>query len=94
MEPRKIKVALLPHERAALLRGNFVIDDVYDQLKACASSAGVKIITFTATDVHFLAGDLTHAIVKRDCRDDDIIDLSERMDYIDDTSDGSLNGWY
>lgn len=94
MEPQKIKVALLPHERAALLRGNFVIDDVDDQLKACASSADVEIITFTATDIHFLAGDLTHAIVKRGCRDDDILDLSERMDYIDDTGDGSLDAWY
>lgn len=94
MVPRKIKVALLPHERAALLRGNFVIDDVYEQLQACASSADVEVITFTATDIRFLASDLTHAIVKRGCRDDDIIDLSERMDYIDDTGDGSLDGWY
>jgi hypothetical protein len=94
MEPRKIKVALLPHERAALLKGNFVIDDVRDRLQACASSADVELITFTATDIHFLAGDLTHAIVTRGCRDDDIIDLSERMDYIDDTGDGSLDRWY
>lgn len=94
MQPRKIKVALLPHERAVLLKGKFVIDDVRDQLEACASSAAVEIITFTATDIHFLAGNLTHAIVKRGRRDDDILDLSERMDYIDDTSDGSLDAWY
>jgi hypothetical protein len=94
MEPRKIKVALLPHERAALLRGNFVRDGVRDQLNACVSSADVEIITFTGTDIHFLAGDLTHAIVKRGCRDHDIFDLSERMDYIDDTGDGSLDRWY
>jgi hypothetical protein len=94
MEPRKIKVELLPHERAALLKGNFTIDEVCDQLKACASSPDVETITFTATDVRFLAGDLNHAIVKRGCRDDDIIDLSERIDYIDETGDGSLDGWY
>ena len=94
MQPRKIKVALLPQERAALLKGNFVIDDIRDQLTACAASADIEIITFTRSDLHFLAGNLTHAIVKRGCRDQNIFDLSERMDYIDDTGDGSLNRWY
>lgn len=93
MERREIKVALLPHERAALLQGNFTIDEVCEQLQACASSPDVETITFGASDVHFLAGDLNHAIVKRGCRDDAIIDLSERLDYIDDTGDGSLDGW-
>ena len=76
-----------------MLKGKFTIDEVCDQLKACALSPEVETITFTATDVHFLAGDLNHAIVKRGCRDDDIIDLSERLDYIDETGDGSLDGW-
>ena len=93
MEGRQIKVQLLPHERAALLKGNFTIDEVHDQLKACASSSKVETITFTATDIHFLASDLNYAIVKRGCRDGDIIDLSDRLDYIDDTGDGSLDGW-
>jgi hypothetical protein len=91
---RQIRVELLPHERAVLLKGNFTIDEVLAQLKACASSEEMETITMTGVDVHFLASDLTHAIVKRGCRDQDIIDLSERLDYIDDTSDGSLEGWY
>ena len=91
---RQIPIELLPHERAALLKGNFVGDEVRDQLEACVSSSDVETITFTAADVHFLAGDLTHAIVKRGCRDPGIIDLSERLDYIDETSDGSLDRWY
>ena len=94
MERRRIRIELLPHERAALLKGNFTIDEVCDQLKACASSPNVETITFTATDVHFLAGDLTHAIVKRGCRDQDVIDLSERLDYVDQSGDGTLDGWY
>jgi hypothetical protein len=93
MEPRKIIVELLPHERAALLRGHFTIDEVREQLEACASSPRVKRITFTATDVHFLAGNLNHAIVKRGCRDEDIIELSERFDYVEQTGDGSLDAW-
>jgi len=54
----------------------------------------VETIRMTAVDVHFLAGDLTHAIVKRGCRDQDVIELSERLDYVDDTGDGSLANWY
>ena len=94
MTSRQIKIELLPHERAVLLKGYFLMDEVNDQLKACVSSPHAETITFTSTDVYLLAADLTNAIVKRGCRDDDTIDLSERMDYIYDTGDGSLDGWY
>jgi hypothetical protein len=91
---RRIQIELSPRERAALLRGNFTGDEVRDQLEACASSSKVETITFTGSDVHFLAGDLNHAIVKRGCRDEDILDLSERLDYVDQSGDGSLDGWH
>ena len=90
---RQIRIELLPHERAALLKGNFTIDNVRDQLNACASSEDVETITMTAVDVNWLASDLTHAIVKKGCRDQSVIDLSERLDYIHDTGDGSLDRW-
>jgi hypothetical protein len=54
----------------------------------------VKTILFTATDIRLLASDLTHAIVKRGCRDMDIIELSEPVDYVLDTGDGSLDAGY
>lgn len=91
---RQIQLELLPHERAAILKWNLTIDEVQDQLEACASSPDAEAIRFTAADIHFLAGDLNHAIVKRGCRDENIIDLSERLDYVDETGDGSLDGWY
>lgn len=91
---RQIQVELLPHERAALLRWKLGGDEVRAQLEASALSPDVATITFTAVDVRWLASDLTHAIVKRNCRDEDIFDLSERFDYVDDTSDGSLDGWH
>ena len=92
--PREIRIELLPYERAALLKGRFTIDQVRDQLQACVSSDDIETITMTAVDVNWLASDLTHAIVKKGCRDQDVIDLSERLDYIHDTSDGSLDRWY
>ena len=91
---RQIRLELLPHERDVLLKGNFTIDEVCDQLEASASSEDVETITMTAVDVHFLACDLTHAIVKQGCRDQDVIDLSERLDYVDQSGDGSLEAWY
>jgi hypothetical protein len=91
---REIKIQLLPHERAAILRANFYVrEEVEAQLQAYATSSKVETIIFSGADVHLLAGDLNHAIVKRGCRDEDIIDLSDRFDYINDTSDGSLQRW-
>jgi len=94
MKPRRINVELLPHERAAILRANiYVGEEVQDQLDAHASSSTAETIIFSGADVHLLAGDLNHAIVKRGCRDEDIIHLSDRFDYINDTSDGTLGRW-
>ena len=95
MEPRRIKVELLPHERAALLRSNIYVGEAIEaQLETHASSPKIATILFSGADVHLLAGDLNHAIVKRGCRDEDIIHLSDRFDYINDTRDGSLDPWY
>lgn len=91
---REIKIQLLPHERAAILRANFYVgEEVEAQLQASATSSNVETIIFSGADVHLLAGDLNHAIVKCGCRDEDLIHLSDRFDYINDTSDGSLERW-
>lgn len=94
MADRKtVQLELLPHGRQALLKWNYT-PEVREQLESCASSVRIATIVLTPTDVDWLASDLTHAIVKRGCRDQDVIDLSERLDYVDDTGDGSLDGWY
>lgn len=90
---RKIKLELLPHERAIVRKWNHT-SEVQDQLQACASSDDIETIVVSAVDIRWLASDLTHAIVKKGCRDADVIDLSERLDYIEDTGDGSLEAWY
>ena len=93
MARNEIRLELLPQEREALLKWNFT-PEVHDQLEACASSPHAESITITTTDVHWLASDLTHAIVKRGCRDEDVFELNERLDYVDESGDGSLDGWY
>ncbi len=90
---RKVKLELLPHERAIVLKWNDT-PEVQEQLDACASSDDIETITMTSVDIRWLASDLTHAIVKKGCRDADVIDLSERLDYVQDTGDGTLEAWY
>jgi hypothetical protein len=90
---REIALELLPHERAALLKWNYT-PEVREQLDACASSEDIETIVLTPVDVRWLASDLTHAIVKRGCRDEDVYELSERLDYVEQTGDGSLESWY
>jgi hypothetical protein len=90
---RNIQLELLPHERDALLKWNFT-SEVRRQLEAYASSDDAETIVIDATDLRWLASDLTHAIVKGGCRDADVIDLSERLDVVEQTGDGSLDDWY
>lgn len=93
MAGNDIKLELLPEERAALLQWT-LIPEVRSQLARHASSDDVESIRVAPSILHWLASDLTHAIVKKGCRDEVVFDLSERLDYVDDTRDGSLDSWY
>jgi hypothetical protein len=90
---REIQLELLPWEREVLLKWNYT-PEVRTQLEALVSSQDVETITITRVDLQWLASDLTHAIVKRGCRDDAAYDLSERLDYAEQSGDGSLASWY
>ena len=93
MARKNIQLQLLPEEREVLLKWIF-IPEVRSQLEACASSDQVAMITVTPTDVNWLASDLTHAIVKKGCRDSVAIDLSERLEFVEQSRDGRLESWY
>jgi len=93
MSSKPIRLQLLPEERAVLLKWIF-IPEVRSQLEACAASDEVATITVTPTDVNWLSSDLTHAIVKKGCRDPVAIDLSERLEFVEESRDGRLESWY
>jgi hypothetical protein len=94
MARKNIPLQLLPEERAVLLKWIF-IPEVRSQLEAFASSDEVATtITVTPTDLNWLVSDLNHAIVKKGCRDSVAIDLSERLEFIEQTRDGRLESWY
>lgn len=93
MARRDIQLELLPHERAALLKWNCTAG-VRDELEAGAASDDVVTLTISRVDLDWLSSDLTHIIVKRGCRDEDVFDLSERLEYVQETGDGSLEAWY
>ena len=93
MARKHIRLQLLPEEREVLLKWIF-IPEVRSQLEALASSDEVATITVMPTDVNWLVSDLNHAIVKKGCRDSIAIDLSERLEFIEQSRDGRLESWY
>lgn len=93
MARKNIQLQLLPEEREILLKWIF-IPEVRSQLEAIVSSDQVATITVTPTDVNWLVSDLNHAIVKKGCRDSVAIDLSERLEFIEQSGDGRLESWY
>ena len=92
MVGREIELELLPRERDVLLKWNHT-PEVEAQLKAFASSRDVHSIKIPRFVLGWLASDLNHAIVKRGCRDQDAIDLAERLDYAEQSGDGLLDSW-
>lgn len=92
MTAREILVELLPHERDVILRC-IMTPEVRDRLQPLAASQDIETIRLDRVLVHWIAGDLTHAIAKGNQCDEAIIDLAERFDYIDDTGDGRLESW-
>jgi len=93
MARKNIPLQLLPEERAILLKWIF-IPEIRSQLESLVPSDQVATITVTPTDVNWLVSDLTHAIVKKGCRDSVAIDLSERLEFIEQSRDGRLESWY
>jgi hypothetical protein len=93
MARKNIRLQLLPEEREVLLKWIF-IPEVRSQLEAFASSDEIATITVTPTDVNWLVSDLNHAIVKKGCRDSVALDLSERLEFIEQSRDGRLESWY
>ena len=92
MTRRDITLELLPSERAALLEWNYT-PEVREQLEALAGSDALESITVAPSVLRWLASDLDHAIVKRGCRDDVVIELAERLEYVERTGDGKLDSW-
>lgn len=90
---RTIELELWPWERRVLTKW-LHLPELKSALAPIASSNKVESITIDAVTLHWMACDLTHAIVKQGCRDEDAFALSERLDYADDTGDGSLDRWY
>ena len=92
MANNEIELELLPEERAALLQWNFT-PEVRSQLEALSSSDNVESIKVARFIIRWLESDLNHAIAKKGCRDEVVLELSDRLEYVDRTGDGSLGGW-
>ncbi len=91
---REIEIELLPHERDVLLKWIYT-PEVRSQLESLAASDSVGTITVAPYLLGWLVSDLNHAIVKRGCRDEEAIELCERLEYVERSGDGRLDigGW-
>lgn len=89
-----IKIELLQEERAAILQWAYPFDDLRAQLEEHIASDAVATVTIRPFYLAQLIGDLCHAIAKRDCRDQDVIDLCDRLEYIERSGDGQLDWMY
>ena len=90
----KIEIALLPEERALLLKWTYPFEDVESQLNAFRRSNQIETVTISPYYLQLLIGDLSHAIVKRGCRDEDVIELCDRLEYVERSGDGLLDDGY
>ena len=93
MARKNIQLQLLPEERDALLKWILHSGGAI-ATRSVASRDHIVSITVTPTDLNWMASDLTHAIVKKGCRDPVVIDLSERLEYVEQSRDGRLESWY
>ncbi len=93
-ENGKLEIDLLPEERALLLKWTYPFPDVKSQLNSFRRSNDIEAVTISAYYLGLLIGDLSHAIVKRGCRDEDVIALCDRLEYIERSGDGQLDYGY
>jgi hypothetical protein len=89
----KIEIELLPEERAILLRWTYPFEDVESQLKSFQSSDAIESVTISPYFLGLLIGDLSHAVTKRGCRDATVFELCDRLEYIERSGDGQLQGF-
>jgi hypothetical protein len=93
-EHHKLEIDLLPEERALLLKWTYPFDDVKSQLNSFGQSTDIETVAISPYYLGLLIGDLSHAIVKRGCRDETVIALCDRLEYIERSGDGQLDyGW-
>ena len=90
MASGKIAIDLLPEERALLLKWTYPFADLASQLQSFVSSEGSLAVTISPYYLGLLIGDLSHALVKRGCRDAAVIELCNRLEYVEQTGDGAL----
>jgi hypothetical protein len=89
-----LEIELLPEERELLLKWTYPFDDLRAQLESQRSSAHLETVTISAYFLGLLIGDLAHAIVKKHCRDPEVIELCERLEYVERTGDGRWDDGY
>ena len=92
---KEIEIELLPEERELLLEYGYPFPDAKTQLKQCASSPDIEILTISPFYLQQMIGDLLHSINKRAKGkvQDALIELCDRLEAAERYGDGELDVW-
>lgn len=90
---RMIKIELLPEEQALLLEYAYPFEPEKQQLKQLVNNGEIGVLKIKPYYLTQLIGDLSYSINKRTKGriQDELIDLCDRLEYIEATRDGKLD---
>lgn len=89
----KIKIELLPEEQELLLKYGYPFEPEKQHLKKLIARGTIGTLSITPYFLSLMIGDLCHAINKRTRGriQNELIELCDRLEYIERTGDGSLD---
>ena len=93
MAEKTIKVQLTVGERSLILRHGYPFDRLARALNAAAKSEAIKTIGIRTDEMEMLIGELSRTINHNEAGADeeDLLALCDRLDYIEQTGDGTLD---
>jgi hypothetical protein len=89
-----VKVQLLRVERDLILKYGYPFERLEQALKRWPSNADIRRVSITDYELELLIGELSRSINHRQAgkeEEDELIDLCDRLEYVERTGDGDLD---
>jgi len=93
MASKNIKIQLTADERRLILRHGYPFDRLQKALNAVAASDAIKTISISDFDLDMLIGELSRTFNHNEAGADEeaLLDLCDRLEYVEKTGDGTLD---
>ena len=87
------RIQLTPEERELILRHGYPLDRLARTLRRHLSSEAIRTISMSAFELDMLIGELSRSFNHGECGqdEDEVIDLCERLEYVQRSGDGDLD---